>query len=86
MSTLIERRNTSEPEDRAGILTAAWAGIAAGLGALHRAWTARQAAISMWNLGPEMLRDIGIDACEIDWAVRHGRTPRYVVRRDDHVR
>ena len=27
----------------------------------------------MWNMPTEMLRDIGIEACEIDWAVRHGR-------------
>jgi hypothetical protein len=86
MSSLIEDRTSSQRGYWAEFLPRSWSGIAAGLRLLHSAWKTRQASVAMWNLGPEMLRDIGIEGCEIDWAVRHGRPARHAVRRDDHGR
>jgi hypothetical protein len=62
------------------MVLAAWGGIARGLGRLRRAWEIRQASAAMWNMPTEMLRDIGLEACEIDWAVRHGRPERRISR------
>lgn len=43
---------------------------------LLRAWRNRQASIALRSLGPDMLRDIGIERCEIDWVVRNGRADK----------
>jgi TolB-like protein len=47
--------------------------IAAAVVALGNAWRMRQASIALWTVGPDMLRDLGIGRCEIDWVVRNGR-------------
>jgi hypothetical protein len=60
----------------AAMLQSMSSGITAGLVALCKAWGARRASIAMWNLTPDMLRDIGVEPCEIEWLVRHGRADR----------
>jgi TolB-like protein len=47
--------------------------IATAVVALGDAWRTRQASIALWTVGPDMLRDLGIGRCEIDWVVRNGR-------------
>ncbi len=39
-------------------------------------WEARQAAGRLTQMDDRLLRDIGLDRSEIDFAVRHGRKPR----------
>jgi hypothetical protein len=81
MTILIHgRASPGKTHTAAAMLSGAWSAIAAAFLAVHKAWQARQATISLWNLGPEMLRDIGIEACEIDWVVRHGRADRQAMR------
>ncbi len=43
----------------------------------RKAMAARRAARHMRELSPELLKDIGVHACEIDWVVRNGRTDRH---------
>ena len=82
MTMLLERGAPPRKPTTAGAaLQTAFRGVAAVFVHLHRAWKARQASISLCSLGPDMLRDIGLEPCEIDWVVRHGRPDRSAVWR-----
>lgn len=81
MTILIHgRASPGKTEAAAALLAAGWRRLAGAFHALHKAWEVRQASVALWSMGPEMLRDIGIEPSEIDWVVRHGRTSRRAYR------